>query len=334
MAVYDITGSELTAVFDTSGEGITAAYDIDGNEIVIRTPTDITEVVSYYRTDVLAMQQTISGLSDEWENLIFITDPHGTSNEQHSQAIAMYLLSNTPNISKIILNGDYVSDSWDLSEYTTYTTPFLESSLMPYIIATVGNHDVGKDAVVYADFLADKSNLNGVPQGGYFYYDIPSKKLRMMFINTSSNGWLTISQTQLNWIAQNVILPDSTWNLAVFGHVNVDDVGGVCYQNLTNASALISAIGACNGHIVGYFCGHQHIDDTRNIGDFQQTTLLCDRFENRNYYNGLSVTNRVEGTVTEQAVSIISINTTTKNVVVRRIGAGWENIVAGLHYTY
>ena len=334
MSVYNKTGIELNSVYDVSGSEQAIVYDISGNELIITQPYSIDNVAEWYKTPTLNMQNTISNLSDEWENFIFITDPHGSANENHSQAIALYLLSNTSNISRIVLNGDYVSDSWNETEYTNYMSPFKNSDYLNKIYATVGNHDVGHDALVYTDFLADKTDLIGNPQSGYFYFDLPTKKLRLMFVNTSSNGWLTISQAQLNWIVQNVILPDNTWNLAVIGHVNIDDLNGITYQNLTNASSLISAINACNGHIVGYFCGHQHIDDTRNIGDFQQTTLLCDRFENTNYYNGLSVTNRVEGTVTEQAVSIISINTTTKNVVVRRIGAGWVNIVEGLHYTY
>jgi hypothetical protein len=40
------------------------------------------------------------------------------------------------------------------------------------------------------------------------------------------------------------------------------------------------------------------------------------------YYPGISVTDRVTGTISEQAVSVVSINTTTKDVVIRRIGAG------------
>ena len=61
---------------------------------------------------------------------------------------------------------------------------------------------------------------------------------------------------------------------------------------------------------------------------------MVDKFENINYYDGISVTDRQVGTVSEQAVSIISINTNTKNVVIRRIGAGLESIVESLHYTY
>ena len=96
----------------------------------------------------------------------------------------------------------------------------------------------------------------------------------------------------------------------------------------TNGAAIISAIKECNGKVIGYICGHQHVDITGKWSGIQQTTLLCDKFENTNYYDGISVTNRESGKVTEQAVSVVSINSKTKQVVIRRIGAGRNSTIS------
>jgi hypothetical protein len=76
------------------------------------------------------------------------------------------------------------------------------------------------------------------------------------------------------------VLPSSEWSLVVIGHVNLAVMGGVTYSNESNGSNVISAINSCNGSIVGYICGHQHVDITEEIGCFQHTTLICDKFEN------------------------------------------------------
>lgn len=339
MPIYDIDGYEIENAYDIDGFELASVYDVDGYEIVVseeeRPSYSIENVVSYYQQPTLDMANTVSNLSNDWMNFIFITDPHGKANKQHSQAIALYLLSNVKKISFLALNGDYVDNGWSDSEFNTYMSPFVNNEFTKYVYADIGNHDYGKQELVYNTFLANKTKIVGNPQSGYFYLDFVGKKLRVMFLNTSDAAWLGMSSEQVAWVGENVILPSSDWHLAIIGHINMDDLGGITTQNMYSSTAIKNAIIRCNGHIVGYLCGHQHIDDTRLIsGGFQQTTLLCDRFENTNYYDGLSVTNRVEGTTTEQAISIISINTKTRNVVVRRIGAGWESIVNSLHYSY
>ncbi|MBR3346274.1 MAG: metallophosphoesterase [Solobacterium sp.] len=345
MAIYDIDGNEIVSAYDVDGTEIDTAYDVDGSEVFspsepepkpVFNPYSINNVAEYLRQPTLAMESEINQLSTDWTNFVFITDPHGKANKQHSQAVALYLLSNVANISRIVLNGDYVDDAWYQTEYDIFMQPFLDSDCIERTYATVGNHDHGHEQQIYDDFLADKTDIIGSAEDCYYYVDIPTKKLRLMFVNTSNgSAYLGVSTDELTWIQQNVVLPSTDWHLCVIGHSNPNSLGGITTMNMSGASDFISAVNQCNGHIVGYFCGHQHIDDTRLIsGGFQQTTLLCDRFENTNYYDGLSVTNRVEGTANEQAISIISINTKTRNVVVRRIGAGWESIVNSLHYSY
>lgn len=330
MAIYSISGNALNSAFATLGQEVDNAYDLLGNVVFSKqSPIDpeIENIVSYFREPTLSVAQELANQSSDWENIIFITDPHGSGNEQHSQAIALYLLHNT-NCKMLVLGGDYSVSSWSKAQYDNYMKPFVDSDVISRIYAIMGNHETYGNGTaqakqnIYNDFLADKSNIVGVPTENYYYFDDVVGKTRYMFINTSDSGSAYVmSSTQISWITQNVTLPDSTWSLCVFGHVTLAKMANVTYSNESNGSSIISAINNCNGTIIGYFCGHQHIDYCEKIGAFQHTTFQCDKFENTNYYSGISVTNRVVGTVSEQAVTVISINKTLRQVLTRRIGA-------------
>lgn len=361
--LYDITGSVLSHIYDVEGSELTYGYDVEGalvydnapvepepepeppTPVPVPTPTPtqtqyaISNVVDYYRASTEALASTLNGLSSSWQSFVFIPDIHSKSNRKHSQAIAMYLADNTP-ANMIVLGGDYCKDGWNKNEYTQYVKPFLDSGFRANIFPLVGNHEViggninDAKKTLFSDFLSGKTNVHGSPSNGYYYVDDKSLKIRYMFLNTSDGGYQVVGDTQLAWIRNNVSMPDNTWHLVVLGHVNLDDLGGITDMNLENPAEVISNILVTNGVIVGYFCGHQHIDDCRSIGSLYQTIMLNDKLENIEYYSDLSVTNRVAGTTTEQAVSVVSINRSTRTVIVRRIGAGWTASISSLTYTY
>lgn len=339
MSIYSKNGAELNACYSVSGEALDKAYNVHGVEIFSAVPPaperySINNVVSYFRDRTLAVSEELNGLSSDWQSFVFITDPHGNGNKKHSQAIALYLLDNTP-AKFIVLNGDYFGYAFTESEYTSYMNKFLTSGLMDNIYALVGNHEggVGGSSTwntfapstmrqrIYNDFLQDKENLMGSVENIYFYFDDSEKKIRYMFINTTDEDFLSVGATQLSWIGQNVILPDSTWSLLVIGHVPISAMGLGFWQP-NSVRAVKTSMLQSNGSIIGYLCGHEHCDYLYNNGSFEEVTIICDKFENIDYYPGVSVTDRVAGTVTEQAVSVVSINTNTKQVVIRRIGAG------------
>lgn len=337
MSVYNKDGIQLAALYDKDGDSLLYAYDKDGNTIFSEaTPYPISNVVSYFQESTLDVADAVNALSSEWKSFIFITDPHGSNNKNHSQAIGLYLLDNTDAF-MIVLGGDYSNGNWVKTEYDTYVSPYLESGMMENIYAVIGNHEtygngakLASKVAVYGDFLEDKTNLTINQTDVYYYFDDTTNKIRYMFLNTSDSAECTMSQTQISWITSNVQLPTSEWSLLVFAHVNINNMGFTT-MNETNGSDIASAIASCNGEVIGYICGHQHIDGVYDVGDFYQSMLYCDKFENTNYYSGYSETDRQIGTISEQAVSVISFNTTTKDVVIRRIGVGRNRI---LSYNY
>lgn len=335
MALYNINGALIESIYTVSGSLITSAYDVNGSSLQIDSSKkySIENVASYFRQSTETIKEKINKLpKDKWESFIFITDTHGSGNQQHSQAIALYLLDNT-DCSMIVLGGDYSLSSWSETEFKKYMNVYKNSGLNNDIYALFGNHETyptGSDsatkakALIYDYFLKNKIQVIGSPDI-YYYIDNYNKKIRYMFLNTSDSSQYVMSNSQIEWIRNNVILNDNTWSLLVFGHVNLNNFGITSSEMInsteSNASNIISAINNCNGKIIGYICGHQHIDMTKKVGNFQHTTLQCDKLETKNYYPGISFINRASGEITEQAVSIISINQEEKQVIIRRIGA-------------
>ena len=330
MAVYSIDGTELNAVYDISADSLAFVYNINGTEIAVSAPEyNITNVVRYFQQSVLDTVDELNELSDAWQSFIFVTDTHGSANKQHSQAIVMYLLANS-SAKKAFFAGDYCASDWALDQWEAYFDTFLESGFAPYIYPTIGNHErfggAGSTLVaIYDDYLSTKP-LNGTPANYYFYFDNKAKKTRFLFINTSNDIANGVSQTQINWIAQTAQLPGSDWSLVVIGHIDIDPDNTLTGSwKSAKASEVTTAISSCNGKIVGYFCGHEHIDQLRLVKNkFFQLISLCDKFENDNYFDVDNYPVRTSGTATEQVVTVVSFNTTTGDVVTRRIGAGDE----------
>lgn len=342
--IYDKSGNELKSAYNKKGDALNLGFDKDANiiynidtyEETEDTPVvpkySINNVISYLRSRTETVAAQINALPSDWKTFVLITDIHnGYLQMQHSQAIAMYILDNTP-CDKIITLGDYCNMEWIKSQYQQYMSAFTKAGFTDYVFPVFGNHEtIGGKTVearttIFNDFLKRKANIFGVPKSMYYYTENTETRMRYVFINTSDANSYRVGADQIEWIKTAVTVPDSTWHVAVFGHVNLDSIGGVTYSNLQNPADVISAINTSNGNIIGYFCGHQHIDNTRKMtNSFQQTILLNDRNENTNYYPGYSVTNREKGRASEQAVSVVSVNTSTKKVTVRRIGAGRSN---------
>ena len=340
MAIYNVSGSSSSRAFDYNAAVKEVAYKRDGSN-AYTIPYSKSNMVSYYRNSVetLSLQIQIES-QNKLEHILFITDPHGTGtdkngdkNFQNSQACALYLLNNAP-ISMLVLGGDYCIAGWSSDEFDAYMNKYKNSNQKGKIYALMGNHETYSNGSasakqkIYNTFLSNKTLAsNSNPQEIYYYFDKQDLKTRYMFINTSdgdsSKAQYVMTDTQLAWIKRNVILPDKSWSLLVFGHVSLSPMGVPTTENETNGTKILEAIKTCNGTIIGYICGHQHIDATYKSSGIQQTTLLCDKCENYSYYSAYSHNgDRVGGTATEQAITLITIDRKNKYVRFRRIGCG------------
>lgn len=334
MAIYNKSGTVISQIYGVNGSSLNQAYSVDGNEIYINEfdPILLSDVASYYQTPVSDAVTALNALSDDCVAFIIVTDTHSSSNSQNSQNIVRYLLKNSK-ADKCFLLGDYSGNLWDETEYTTYATP-LSSNCHSKVYATLGNHEwFGNGSYsnlnqIYEDFLADKYNVHGNKAHYYFYFDDAAHKLRYVVLNTAESSAVGFSTAQETWLKTDAMqLPDSTWQVAVFGHHSLtgdDEVFGE--YSTPKTSTILSAFNLCNGTIIGYFHGHEHNDwvYTAGNGAVQCISLACDTRGNSGYYADKGCpypANRNTGTVNEQAVTIVMINTATGSVTFLRIGA-------------
>lgn len=303
------------------------------------TPTHY-DVEPYYEDATRSAVEAINDLGSEWDSFVVVTDTHDDWNENHSQDIIREIVQRTS--AKAFWLGDCSVGLWgDGSQFEVYADKLISCRGSVYF--ALGNHDrigwsdfdLEQVQRCYNVFLSNKT-VDGVPTSYYYYFDNAVKKIRYMVINTSESetNHVTMSATQIAWIGRNVQLPDSTWSLVVIGHCDIDPDTSVVTGGSANAQDICNAIEQCNGHVVGYFCGHQHIDRITTIdNDFKQVTLLCDCIDDREYYPEIyDYPTRTPGTASEQAVTIVSFNTVTGVVRFTRIGAYSPNTLPSYNY--
>lgn len=303
------------------------------------TPTHY-DVEPYYEDATRSAVEAINDLGSEWDSFVVVTDTHDDWNENHSQDIIREIVQRTS--AKAFWLGDCSVGLWeDGSQFDVYADGLMSCRGSVYF--ALGNHDrigwsdfdLSQVQRCYNVFLSNK-DVEGVPTSYYYYFDNAQKKIRYMVINTSESetNHVTMSATQIAWIRQHVQLPDSTWSLVVIGHCDIDPDTSVVTGGSANAQDICDAIETCNGHVVGYFCGHQHIDRITSIDNaFRQITLLCDCIDDREYYPSIyDYPTRTPGTASEQAVTIVSFNTSTGVVRFTRIGAYSPNTLPSYNY--
>ena len=223
-----------------------------------------------------------------------------------------------------------MANNWLESDYKLYFEPF--ANCIPQVFFALGNHELSNAtmedvSVIYDDLLANKTYLQGNPEGFYYYFDDTGRKIRYLVINTSDGIFNRVTDEQIAWIQESVQLPTSSWKLVVFGHYDIMPNDPITNEwNSNRETKIVNALKTTNGVFIGYFCGHEHFDRIVAVDDsFYQITLLNDSCVKDTEFDVITNPDRTAGTVSEQAVSIVSINTSTGDVTIRRIGAG-ENM--------
>ncbi|MCR4837828.1 MAG: metallophosphoesterase [Eubacterium sp.] len=295
-------------------------------------------IPSYFRTQLYDTAQELDKLqTDPWVSAVVITDTHGSRNSGNSASLVRYLLEHS-SADRCLWLGD-LSEPWfddEGAQYQAYAKNLLPCADQVYV--TIGNHDrqeLGrysrkKIEVIYKDFLEKKAaagQLQGEPENFYYYMDDPARKLRWLVLNTSniSASQYHMSDVELTWIAEALCLPDTDWSVVIFGHEDIDVNANQPYTS-KDGEQLAEMIAGCNGHVVGYICGHEHLDlQTFAQQGFYQTILTSDAIMP-------GQKDRKSGTAAEAAVTVVSINTATGEVRFQRIGASLGENVQGYNF--
>lgn len=263
---------------------------------------DLSDVESYFVTDVVNAMKYVKELgTDDWVHHIVTTDNHFIKNYGHSTAIVK-AMQDSGYFSKVINLGD-VSDTGSEADYTTAIANY--GQFNGNMLFAIGNHDVqvsDYNTVFYDAFLSKDTDL--VLEGGStnfnYYWDDDVHKIRYIVYGYHSNmDGATYAVARLKDAPEG-------YSIITLCH----------YKDQLQSSCLVPMIGHQLNYI-GNINGHHHIDafNTAYGGQYNNTSLSNDGMTNdKEPYI------KVDGTNKSQAITIMSINTSTRNVKFYRIG--------------
>ena len=258
---------------------------------------DLTDIESYFITDVINAMKYVKNLgTDDWVHHIVITDTHQTLNYGHSTAIVK-AMQDTGYFSKLIHLGD-MADNNNEGVFDACVENY--GQFNGNMLFTIGNHDAvvtNWQTLFYDEFLSDDTDIVVSESDNYcFYWDDAVHRIRYICHRYGDTTY------PINRIKD----APSGYSVITLCH----------YKDKITSDVLVPILG--HGlNFIGNIVGHDHIDahDIRYEGMFHQIRLNNDGKinDNANYV-------KTDGTNQSQAITIMSINTTTKNVKFYRIG--------------
>lgn len=296
------------------------AYPAYITQIVGGDPLE--SVVPHFKGVSKQAKAHVESLGSGWVHHVVVTDLHYDINQRHSAAIANYLMS-TGMFDKLMILGDLCN-----TNTTGQMANVMSDGWGNYngnIIFCMGNHDntnAGQSgynsmADYHLNLLSNASYASDAASTMYYYYDDSANKIRYIVLNT--NSWGNAQATFLT----NAVNLDSSWTIFVLAHYNINinmHVPMGEYVNLSQAisAEIISIISASTATVGGIVCGHQHVDSVDLTDNkYYQIALTCDRLENHTSPRP----SMTAGQMSEQAVTVWSINPTSKTMEFWRIGA-------------
>lgn len=283
---------------------------------------DLSSIVEYYHEEVQQAYDYVCGLgTDDWVHHVILTDTHYSHNAGNSVVICN-LLMGTDLFDKFIFLGDIVetpsAGNWQLA---------LDKGIANHadkMLFCIGNHDdegtevtnqTYYDALVApnADLVMGSDDVTKL----YYHCDDTARKIRYIVLNS-----MIATDTEMKtWFDERIGELDEDWTYFVLEHYPaykfISDTPVGCADTYLKIDSIL-ARAKCGGHIAG----HTHRDFCGNNEFYNQQTYLMDRllFSETDFPDGTTST-REQGTASEHAITILSINPNSKDVRSYRIGA-------------
>ena len=287
----------------------------------------------------------LSGKCDRFNNLArscpklmdtfaFCTDQHWHLNAGKSPALLRYVKEHT-NIDKFFFGGDFCD--FITSEHQPFDgfRQFNEALAEPLYTA-MGNHDYmseyGTEGRLYYTFNSVGRDRVGNMERNYFYIDNPQSMIRYIFLNgyqPGTNTWAWgYEADQLSWLSNTALDLESGWGAIIVTHVVYNGVnsGTGVPVVASEASGMLTALDnySGDGEIIAVICGHSHFDYLgATTGGIPIIVSTCDKYGPW-ISGGVDqepwLSDRVAGTITEQAFDLFLVNREDKEITRVRIG--------------
>lgn len=354
------SGDPIPLVTLVGGIGYAGASAKATEDTVLDYANDNILLPSYYDTYIKAKAADIQSKAvRNGISFVFITDVHVENNAGKSPALIKYLAGHTNCVPFVVFGGDVpmdrVNDLSEVNEQANKWISWVNAMHVDHVYQCIGNHDyhglISEDGNLVNYGLSQNLVYNYVmgrqmfdvhaPYGEkYYYFDIVPSKTRIVVLDcydTTRNyptalGYTGISETQLTWIADEAFGNIDGYSIIVVSHQIFDpDFGGA--SDFATAFALIKAFANkttfASGNVsadftqntntfVMHLVGHSHYDRS-HVSDNVLTVVTTSDAR----YTGVSIdSNRVIGTVAEQAFDVFTIDYDTRTINATRIGYG------------
>jgi len=346
---FDSDSMSDASARQTDAEGVDLDFvDSTGNVILrlqngyLKTKktdtTDPFEVPSYYPEYLDEKCERIKYLmehSNGGDAFIFITDQHMDNdcakNTHHSFKLIHYIAQKC-RINKLFCGGDLMN-----SGNFQYADEF-RRSMGGRTYQLCGNHEYlggASDSTLAYMLTSSFDDEIGNSDRRYFYIDNPKAKIRYICLNAyaeadspsspANNGY---EQTQLDWLTGEAMVVESGWMLIIFTH-SFYAVPDMRYPEMTinnTKKAVLDLIGTtatANNTDVIIIQGHTHVDGIKTSdAGIPIMITTCDKWgaaTGEDLEPWLS--NRIPGTITEQAFDVCVVDKKNKKFTAVRVGA-------------
>ena len=281
------------------------------------TDFDVSSLPDYWEDAVRNALVYTTALGDDYVHHLFTTDNHYDTNQKKSVDIQQLLWA-TDMYSKVICLGD-ITDSHSqteadhvIADYEDYGDDFL---------LAIGNHDdFNSDSSILLPLIEDNENLQGNDVQHFNYYlDDDENKIRYIVHNAPKSSDFS------DKVALVTGAP-SGYHCMILSHYpayeylsEFSDPPAQAW-NAMGDDGLFTSVLLDDNPFIGFFCGHEHIDyhvDRLGAGIVHQMALsndACSSVKDAVHYQ------KTVGTDTEQAITIVSVNTAKQKVKLYRIG--------------
>ena len=271
------------------------------------------------------------------ETFIFITDLHVPNNSFMSPLVIREVMAQT-GIDQVIMDGDYMTAHGTVASGLEVMEKYV--SLFPFTdpIILRGNHDTnyqGHEKIPDIDFISlvrkysGKSFTNGDHM--YFVWDNKKSKIRHIFLDTGDEYSIFVEKDQLDYLKKQIKSAPAGWHVVLVEHIFLR--GGEASKGIRPPgmhedgkrvkAVLDSLYGKTRADFIGVFCGHNHTDFNiySEVG-YPVIATTCDAGEGQASYWDPRQPLRPRGTINEVVFDVVTINTDSRMIYMKRIGAG------------
>ena len=202
-------------------------------------------------------------------------------------------------------------------------------------------------SILYEMLIKDKEyEIRGVDALGDYYLDNSVQKIRYLFLGCKYNA--TLDNSQLTWVATQLKEVPDDYTVIMLSHIGLNTNGAVDSHfqpvaniiNVANNKASISVNGAIfdysdfDAEVACVISGHNHYDfsavsqtEINNVltDGVRIISTCCDKGKD-NDWDATHTAARAIGTINEQVIDVILVDTENRKINLTRIGGSWTKV--------